>query len=641
MFIWTKLLLLCVMYTFAVQSVNMDALIDKNDKYLTLLHFNDAYNVNLSPQFAKKFLAAAEDKNSVKLFSGDIYSPAKETRYFRGSQFDKFFEFVKLDAAGVGNHEFDLGVKQFLSLNKNHNIPWTLFNIAKDASKSKNENAADTAELLKSVYKPIIIERNGIKIGTFGMFDEESFKGSRLTRTDLQMEDPIARAAKISKKLRVDGCHLIILLSHMTNKSDREILKDSNNDVDLVLGGHDHEFRVEVINNRFLVKSGFDFLEFSKSKVWFTKKPLEKQTPLDKGVYSFLFDQNNQHSAPNPFTFSLAKGKDLFLNIQMERVKVSEADPVHPEISTHVKDVVEKKMKEIDSNVAFALNFKQEIKEDIDRKFSFPLYRFLVDLLRAHNGYDMAAENTGGFRLYRKLASGYRISALDLDSLFPFEDDLLVVRIKSEKIPAMLNDVLAMENDGAAMAGVTYSYRIKNGKKTLIEESIRINGKELEAGREYSLITNSYFGSGKGLPSLGTEEIQKTKKILSGTNEQKIVMDSMSLISKEEMKNEFSCFKSRFPVLRSDGLVKYFKRRSAQQTESNFCDASKKKPWVKSDQPQEHVLDILKPEVFQRLMIYAMMSNRASVKLDDGSNLEYYYANLDIPETATLIQKII
>lgn len=48
-------------------------------------------------------------------------------------------------------------------------------------------------------------------------------------------------------------------------------LAENCNEIDLILGGHDHVYEVKYINNKYIIKSGTDFRQFSKITVNFDK----------------------------------------------------------------------------------------------------------------------------------------------------------------------------------------------------------------------------------------------------------------------------------------------------------------------------------------------------------------------------------
>ncbi|VVC86373.1 unnamed protein product [Leptidea sinapis] len=49
-----------------------------------------------------------------------------------------------------------------------------------------------------------------------------------------------------------------------------EELAESTNDIDLILGGHDHVYEILEVNNKYIVKSGTDFRQFSKININFS-----------------------------------------------------------------------------------------------------------------------------------------------------------------------------------------------------------------------------------------------------------------------------------------------------------------------------------------------------------------------------------
>lgn len=41
-------------------------------------------------------------------------------------------------------------------------------------------------------------------------------------------------------------------------------LAENCNDIDIILGGHDHVYEIKQVNNKYIIKSGTDFRQFSK-----------------------------------------------------------------------------------------------------------------------------------------------------------------------------------------------------------------------------------------------------------------------------------------------------------------------------------------------------------------------------------------
>lgn len=60
----------------------------------------------------------------------------------------------------------------------------------------------------------------------------------------------------------------VIALTHMRTPNDCR-LAENVDEIDLILGGHDHDYEVKKVNGKFIVKSGTDFRQFSKIDLLF------------------------------------------------------------------------------------------------------------------------------------------------------------------------------------------------------------------------------------------------------------------------------------------------------------------------------------------------------------------------------------
>lgn len=66
------------------------------------------------------------------------------------------------------------------------------------------------------------------------------------------------------------GCDYVIALTHMRMPNDVKLAENCN-EIDLILGGHDHVYEIKHVNNKYIVKSGTDFRQFSKVTVNFDR----------------------------------------------------------------------------------------------------------------------------------------------------------------------------------------------------------------------------------------------------------------------------------------------------------------------------------------------------------------------------------
>ena len=85
----------------------------------------------------------------------------------------------------------------------------------------------------------------------------------------MEYEDYITCAGRLAKKLRAEGADAVIALTHMRQAND-VLLAAAAPFLDLILGGHDHEYRplayVEPHNVPY-VKSGTDFREYTVVRI--------------------------------------------------------------------------------------------------------------------------------------------------------------------------------------------------------------------------------------------------------------------------------------------------------------------------------------------------------------------------------------
>jgi len=94
-----------------------------------------------------------------------------------------------------------------------------------------------------------VFNKNGIKVGVFGLGIELAGMVPDELYGKTQYLDPLARGNETASVLRhKEKCDLVICLSHLGYKyrSDEEVddidLASSSNDIDIILGGHTHTF---------------------------------------------------------------------------------------------------------------------------------------------------------------------------------------------------------------------------------------------------------------------------------------------------------------------------------------------------------------------------------------------------------------
>ena len=98
------------------------------------------------------------------LDAGDQFQGGYEFILTNGSIMEKFYNFTKIDAMALGNHEFDFGIEYLKNFIKNSNFPYLIGNIY---NKTSNKYIYEEWEnVKKSIIKEIKVDdNNSIKIG--------------------------------------------------------------------------------------------------------------------------------------------------------------------------------------------------------------------------------------------------------------------------------------------------------------------------------------------------------------------------------------------------------------------------------------------------------------------------------------------
>lgn len=211
-------------------------------KMLRILHFNDVYNVERK---ASRFAHMLKSKrtNHLCLFSGDAFSPSIVSPHTKGMHMIELFNHLGVSAATPGNHEFDNGINHARTAFMASRFPWV----------SSNLRFKNNKQHIPGTVPRCILNHDNMRIGLVGIAEQE-WLDSIKDGVHLEVVDP----TDVIKDTR-NKCDVLIALTHMSMPNDLQFARQFP-EVDLVLGGHDHD----VIVHRNIIKSGTDFENFSE-----------------------------------------------------------------------------------------------------------------------------------------------------------------------------------------------------------------------------------------------------------------------------------------------------------------------------------------------------------------------------------------
>lgn len=166
---------------------------------------------------------------------GDFSQGTPYYNIFKGEVEIKLMNEMRYDAGTIGNHEFDFGLDNLARLCKLAEFPIVC------------ANYDVTGTVLEGLVKEYtVLNRDGIKIGVFGLGAQLEGLVAKESYGDVKFEDPVSEAQRIADLLKTqEKCDLVICLSHLGWQgepySDVELIENTRN-IDVVLGGHSHSY---------------------------------------------------------------------------------------------------------------------------------------------------------------------------------------------------------------------------------------------------------------------------------------------------------------------------------------------------------------------------------------------------------------
>ena len=234
----------------------------KKNKQLVILHTNDTHsqilpiNTQLPDTmkagrggFLRRIAMLKEERkknpNLLYFDSGDFFQGSAYFTMFKGEVEVGLMNLMGIDAATIGNHEFDNGLENMAAIFRKAKFPIVC------------ANYDFTGTPVEGLVKPyIIIKRNGVKIGVFGLSPKLKGLVSDKNCIGVKYLDPAQVALETATMLKQkEKCDMVICISHLGWNSNRgeddQYMIHGSHNIDLVLGGHTHTYftHLEYENN--------------------------------------------------------------------------------------------------------------------------------------------------------------------------------------------------------------------------------------------------------------------------------------------------------------------------------------------------------------------------------------------------------
>ncbi|PSM47570.1 bifunctional metallophosphatase/5'-nucleotidase [Chroococcidiopsis sp. CCALA 051] len=429
---------------------------------ITLLHLNDVYEIapvdggkrgGLARVATLRQELLSQNPRTYTVLAGDAFSPSAlgtakvNGKPLAGQHMVAVMNAVGFDYATFGNHEFDLAESEFFQRLKESQFKWISSNVRDNQGKSFPGVAESQILNVKSDRGTVI------RVGLIGLTIDSN------KQKYVSYAEPIqaARTQVAALKGQVD---FIVALTHLNLAQDQKLAAEVP-EIDLILGGHEHE--------NIQQWRGEDF------------------TPL------FKADANARSVYIHNLRYDI-ETKKLVVDSQLQ--SVTEAIPEDPRVAKVVNAWIEKAYQGFRAE-GFApeeaiatTNIALDGLESSVRNRATNLTALIAQaMLREAYQADLAIFNSGSIRIDDVIPPG-RITQYDIIRVLPFGGKVLAVEMKGSLLEKVLEQGQANRGTGGFLQTANVSKKADIG-------TWMINGEPLEKDKNYRVAINDFLMSGQ------------------------------------------------------------------------------------------------------------------------------------------------
>lgn len=429
---------------------------------LRILHFNDTYT--LEPVDGGKLggmarLATlvqrlrAEEPTALLLFAGDVISPSIMSSVFKGEQMIEALNALGVDAATFGNHEFDFGDEVLARRVAESDFSWVAANVEDDAGRPFPG------------ARPFVVRQIGdVGVGILGLITPHTRELSS-SGPQWRFLDPVETARRYIPQMKAMGADVIVALTHQSMADDVRLLREVP-EIDLVVGGHEHDVMRQVEGGRLIVKAGSD------------------------NRYLGVVDLTVQDGRVTGFSDRM--------------LAVDEKLAEQPAMATMVSGWVARLSQEMDVVIGRTA-VDLDARNSVVRAREAPLGNLVADAIREAVGAQIAITNGGGIRTNAVLPAG-PIRRRDVVAWLPFGNVVVKVEVTGAQVRA------ALENGVSQVEQLAGRFPQVSGLRFAFDPSkppgqrivwVKVGERPLDESATYTLATNDYMlRGGDGYQSL-------------------------------------------------------------------------------------------------------------------------------------------
>lgn len=427
---------------------------------LTLLHINDVYEI--SPKRGKGGLAQlmtlleqerARAGNHLTTFGGDLFSPSVMSGLRQGAQMVDVMNSLGIDAAGLGNHEFDFGADVAAKRMAESKFPWLATNVL--GADGKPFGGAK-ATILRDI--------GGFKIGLFALLTPETSHLSSPGNA-ISFVDVATAAADAVAALKKDGADFIIAITHLDLSADRALARKTKG-LDVILGGHDHDPIAIYEGGKLILKAGYDAHYLAVADLRITKQ--EKHGKIRVSMLPQFRFISTAGVAAHAEVGGLVAGYEAQLD---------------------------KDLNVVVGTTTVALDSQRSSVRSVETSMG----NLIAEAMRAAVNADVGLTNGGGIRGDRTYEAGATLTRKDMLTELPFGNVTVVLELTGTQLRAALENGVSRVEDKAGrfpqVAGLRFAFDPAKPAGSRVLE-VQVGGAALVDSRAYKVATNDYIAKG-------------------------------------------------------------------------------------------------------------------------------------------------
>jgi len=422
---------------------------------ITLLQVNDVYQFapvdrgtrgGLARVMTLKKQIQKESPHTLFLFAGDTISPSVESITYKGAQMIESWNTAGLDYATFGNHEFDFGPEVLRERMKESRFPWIAANVI-DMKTGKPFGGAESF---------VIREFDGVKIGIFGLVLPETKTTSR-PGPDVDFLNPCETAKKVVSDIHARGAKVVVALTHLSMREDKEVARCS--DVDVIIGGHEHTLLESAAGGAPIFKMTADARELGRIDLNISKTSGELES-IDWKVIPVTSETREDQEFAAIYRKYEGLLKELSQIVGRSRVALDARSAENRTRETNVGNMV-------------------------------------AEAFRMATGADVALMNGGSIRADTIISPG-ALTKRDLLSILPFKNKVVKLEVTGATLRAALEHGVGRSAEDAEpgrfpqVAGLRFTFDASRPPGSRVVE-VTVNGQPLDDNRKYTLATTNFL----------------------------------------------------------------------------------------------------------------------------------------------------